>query len=424
MSQMHITLHSVTFLTQHCFNQGGFQMKFLVFSVLLFCFVSNAHALQNPNNTVVLISLDGFRWDYIEKHGAPHLAAIAKSGVRANKMQPVYPTKTFPNHLSIITGLLPINHGVVDNRFCDSKRNDCYSMGKGRDDSTWFSGIPLWNLATMQGLKSASYFWPESDARFNGMTPDYYYHYSKHSDYQNRIEQIIQWLKLPAPQRPQLVISYFSLVDSMGHKYGPDAEQTKQAVQQVDALMGQLQQRLDALEQEINLVIVSDHGMSTVEPNQSIAINNLPKDDKFMVKNTGPRVLIYANENTTAADISSYKAQLSKAAKGRYTVLTDNQRAQYHYQNNGRTGDIILQTTAPRSFADSGEVNYLGTHGYAYSDDMAATFIATGPAFKQGVTLDKVNNLDIYPLIAKVLGIELLSKIDSDGATLWPALKN
>jgi len=422
MSQMHITLHSVTFLTQHCFNQGGFQMKFLVFSVLLFCFVSNAHALQNPNNTVVLISLDGFRWDYIEKHGAPHLAAIAKSGVRANKMQPVYPTKTFPNHLSIITGLLPIKHGVVDNRFCDSKRNDCYSMGKGRDDSTWFSGIPLWNLATMQGLKSASYFWPESDARFNGMTPDYYY--SKHSDYQNRIEQIIQWLKLPAPQRPQLVISYFSLVDSMGHKYGPDAEQTKQAVQQVDALMGQLQQRLAALEQDVNLVIVSDHGMSTVAPNQSIAISSLPKDDKFMVKNTGPRVLIYADENTTAADISAYKERLNKAAKGRYIVLTDSQRAQYHYQNNGRTGDIILQTTAPKTFADTGKVNYLGTHGYAYSDDMAATFIANGPAFKQGITLDKVNNLDIYPMVAKVLGIEVLSKIDSDGATLWPALNN
>ncbi|MGO2127682.1 MAG: alkaline phosphatase family protein [Pseudoalteromonas prydzensis] len=348
-------------------------MKFLVFSVLLFCFVSNAHALQNPNNTVVLISLDGFRWDYIEKHGAPHLAAIAKSGVRANKMQPVYPTKTFPNHLSIITGLLPINHGVVDNRFCDSKRNDCYSMGKGKDDSTWFSGIPLWNLATMQGLKSAS---------------------------------------------------YFSLVDSMGHKYGPDAEQTKQAVQQVDALMGQLQQRLTALEQDVNLVIVSDHGMSTVAPNQSIAISSLPKDDKFMVKNTGPRVLIYANENTTAADISAYKERLNKAAKGRYIVLTDSQRAQYHYQNNGRTGDIILQTTAPKTFADTGKVNYLGTHGYAYSDDMAATFIANGPAFKQGITLDKVNNLDIYPMIAKVLGIEVLSKIDSDGATLWPALNN
>lgn len=398
-------------------------MKFLIFSALLLCFTSHAHALQSSTNTVVLISLDGFRWDYIEKHHAPHLAAIAKSGVRANKMHPVYPTKTFPNHLSIITGLLPINHGVVDNRFCDTKRNDCYSMGKGKDDSTWFNGIPLWNLAQMQGLKAATYFWPESDARFNGMLPDYYYHYSKHGDYQNRVDQIVQWLSLPKAQRPRLVISYFSLVDSMGHKFGPDAEQTQEAVQQLDSLMGQLQQRLDVLEQNVNLVIVSDHGMSAVAPNQSIAISSLPKDDKFMVTNTGPRVLIYANENTTATDISAYKKRLNKAAKGRYTVLTDEQRAQYHYQNNGRTGDIILQTTAPRAFADTGKVSYLGTHGYAYTDDMAATFIANGPAFKHGITLEQVNNLDIYPLIAKILGIELLSKIDSDGTTLWPALK-
>ncbi|MDN3379528.1 MULTISPECIES: ectonucleotide pyrophosphatase/phosphodiesterase [unclassified Pseudoalteromonas] len=391
--------------------------------IFVFIAITSLDLNASDEQTVVLISLDGFRWDYIEKHNAKNIAKIAEQGVRGRKMRPVYPTKTFPNHLSIITGLLPINHGVVDNRFCDSERNECYSMGKGKDDSTWFNGIPLWNLASMQGLKSATYFWPESDARFNGMLPDYYYHYSKHSDYQNRVDQIVQWLTLPKAQRPRLVVSYFSLVDSMGHKYGPDAEQTKQAVHEVDALMGQLQQRLDELEQGVNLVIVSDHGMSAVAPEQSIAISSLPSDDKFMVKNTGPRVLIYANENTTAADISTYKERLNKAAKGRYTVLTDSQRAQYHYQNNGRTGDIILQTTAPKVFSNQGKVDYLGTHGFAYTDDMAATFIAMGPAFKEGITLNEVNNLDIYPMITKILGIQLLSKIDGDGSTLWPALK-
>lgn len=408
-------------------NKGSNTMKpilsFLLLALLIYSSFSHAKDDKNSaSNTVVLVSLDGFRWDYIEKHGAKNLAAIAKSGVRATKMRPVYPTKTFPNHISIITGLLPINHGVVDNRFCDTQRNECYSMGKGKDDSTWFNGIPLWNLASMQGLKSAAYFWPESDARFNGMLPDYFYHYSKHSDYQNRIDQIIQWLTLPAAQRPQLVVSYFSLVDSMGHEYGPDAEQTKQAVREVDVLMGQLQQRLNELEQNVNLVIVSDHGMSTVEPNQSIAISSLPKDDKFMVKNTGPRVLIYANKGTTKAEITAYKQHLTKAAKGRYTVLSDEQRKLYHYADNGRTGDIILQTTAPRSFANTGKVSYLGTHGYAYSEDMAATFIANGPAFKNSLVIDEVNNLDIYPLIAKVLGIKVLNAIDGDGATLWPAL--
>ncbi|MGO2365094.1 MAG: ectonucleotide pyrophosphatase/phosphodiesterase [Pseudoalteromonas sp.] len=395
-----------------------------VFCLLLISIISfSAFSHDEDSSSVVLISLDGFRWDYIEKHNATNLAAMAKNGVRANKMRPVYPTKTFPNHLSIITGLLPINHGIVDNQFCDKARNDCYSMGKGKNDSTWINGIPLWNLARMQGLKSATYFWPESDARFNGMLPNYFYHYSQQSDYHQRIDQIIQWLKLPEQSRPQLVISYFSLVDSMGHKFGPDAPQTHQAVQALDQLMGELQTQLASLDKPVNLVIVSDHGMSKIDKQQGIAIDSLPQSDKFNVKNTGPRVLIYANEDTSEDEINDYKQRLSQAAKGRYSVLSKQQRKNYHYQKNSRTGDIILQTTAPKVFSDHGEVGYLGTHGFAYTDDMAATFIATGPAFKEGITLNEVSNLDIYPMITKVLGIQLLSEIDGDGSTLWPALK-
>ena len=374
--------------------------------------------------TVVMISIDGLRWDYIEKHGAPNLKAMGEQGVRAQKMLPVYPSKTFPNHLSIITGLLPVNHGIVDNKFCDKARNnECYSMGKGLKDSTWLSGTPLWNLAKMQGLKTAVYFWPESDARFNGMTPDYYYHYSKSGDYQDRVDQIIQWLSLPKAQRPRFVASYFSLVDSMGHKYGPDAMQTRDAVKQLDTLMGQLHTRLNQLGQEINLVIVSDHGMAQVDPEKSIVVNSLPKDDNFMVVNTGPRLLIYTKADAVNADVAAYKARLNAAAKGRYTVLTDEQLADYHYNKGSRVGDIIVQTTAPAVFTDAGKAPYLGTHGYAYTDDMAAAFIATGPAFKQGMSIEYVDNLDIYPMLAKVMGLKLLSKTDSDGKSLMPAVK-
>lgn len=393
-----------------------------VISVCLFLGMSNALAAKEQ--TVVMISIDGLRWDYIEKHGAPNLKAMGEQGVRAQKMQPVYPTKTFPNHLSIITGLLPVNHGIVDNKFCDKARNnECYSMGKGLKDSTWLSGTPLWNLAKMQGLKTAVYFWPESDARFNGMTPDYYYHYSKNGDYQDRIDQIIQWLSLPKAQRPRFVVGYFSLVDSMGHKYGPDAVQTRDAVKQLDALMGQLHTRLNQLGQEINLVIVSDHGMAQVDPDQSIVVNSLPKDDNFMTINVASRLLIYTKVDAINADVAGYKARLSAASKGRYTVLTDEQLAGYHYNKGSRMGDIIVQTTAPAVFTDTGKAPYLGTHGYAYTDDMAATFIATGPAFEKGLNIEYVNSLDIYPVLAKVMGLKLLSKTDSDGKSLMPAVK-
>ncbi len=391
-------------------------------SVCLLLGMSNAFAAKEQ--TVVLISIDGMRWDYIEKHGAPNLKAMGDRGVRAQKLIPVYPTKTFPNHLSIITGLLPVNHGIVDNRFCDKARNnECYSMGKGFTDSTWVSGTPLWNLAKMQGLKSAVYFWPESDARFNGMTPDYYFHYSQHSDYQDRVDQIVQWLSLPKAQRPRFVAGYFSLVDSMGHKYGPDAIQTRDAVKQLDELMGQLQARLSKLDQEVNLVIVSDHGMAQLDPAKSILVSSLPKDDNFLVKNTGPRLLIYTKPEAVNADIEDYKARLQQAAKGRYTVLTAEQLAGYHYNKGTRVGDIVVQTTAPAIFASSEKAGPIGTHGYAYTDDMAATFLAVGPAFKKGMSIEQVNNLDIYPVLAKIMGLKLLSKTDGDGKSLMPAVQ-
>ena len=374
--------------------------------------------------TVVMISIDGLRWDYIEKHGAPNLKAMAEQGVRAQKMQPVYPSKTFPNHISVITGLLPVNHGIVDNKFCDKARNsECYSMGKGQKDSTWVRGTPFWNLVKMHGLKSAVYFWPESDARFNGMTPDYYFHYSKQGNYQDRIDQIVQWLSLPQAQRPRFVASYFSLVDRMGHEFGPDAVQTRDAVHKLDALMGQLRTRLSKLSQDINLVIVSDHGMAQVDPEQSIIVSSLPKDDNFIIVNTGPRLLIYTKSDAKNADIDAYKARLQKAAKGRYSVLSSEQLEGYHYNSGSRVGDIVVQTNAPAVFSNGTKAPYLGTHGYAYSDDMAATFIAAGPAFKQGMSIELVNNLDIYPVLAKVMGLTLMSKVDSDGKTLMPAIK-
>jgi predicted AlkP superfamily pyrophosphatase or phosphodiesterase len=400
-------------------------MKQWVLKGLSACLLlSAAHTFAAKEQTVVLISIDGLRWDYVDKHGAPNLKKMATNGVTAKKLIPVYPTKTFPNHISIITGLLPVNHGIVDNNFCDkARKNMCYSMGKAQADSTWLKGIPLWNLAKMQGLKSATYFWPESDALFNGMLPDYYFHYSKYSDYQGRVDQIIQWLSLPEAQRPRFVAGYFSLVDSMGHEFGPDAIQTRDAVKQIESLIGQLHQRLSQLDQDINLVIVSDHGMANVDPQQSILINELPKDENFLVKNSGSRLLIYTKPNAKNPNIAEYKTRLQKAAKGRYTVLTDTQLADYHYDKGTRVGDIVVQTTAPAVFTKNKPATYLGTHGYAYTDDMAATFIATGPAFKQGINLDNVNNLDIYPVLAKVMGLKLLNKVDGDGKTLMPAIK-
>ncbi|OCQ22260.1 phosphodiesterase [Pseudoalteromonas luteoviolacea] len=395
----------------------------VVFLILTF-FSFNAFSSDiKDEQSVVLISLDGFRWDYIEKHDAKTIAQIANKGVRASHMRPVYPTKTFPNHLSIITGLLPSNHGIIDNYFCNKRREACYKMGNGLQDSTWLNGIPLWNLAELQGVKAATYFWPESDARFNGRTPSYYMHYSKHGSYQKRVDQIIAWLQLESTQRPKFIAGYFSLVDDMGHDFGPDAKETYDAVQVVDKLIGQLWTRSQTeVAHDVNLILVSDHGMVSVEPNKTIVLSELDFDfDDFEVKNGTTRVHLYKKPHSNV-DIAQLKKYFSKVGGKRFEVLSHDILEERGVVIDNTTAEIIIEATPPYAFGTNKQITSKGAHGYPYSKDMAAMFVAHGPAFKQGVKLSEVNNLDIYPTIANILGLKLLSKIDGDGKTLTPAL--
>ncbi len=390
---------------------------FLLMTIIWIPSVSAKHA------PVVLISLDGFRWDYIEKHGAENLKRIAMQGTRAQFMRPVYPTKTFPNHLSIVTGLLPSNHGVVDNHFCDKAREQCYEMGDGLEDSTWLSGIPLWNLAEMQGVKAATYFWPESDARFNGRTASYYYHYSKYSDYQNRINQMVQWLELPESERPEFIAGYFSLVDSKGHKFGPNAQETKEAVQRVDELIGQFDRRLAELKLDVNLILVSDHGMSQVDPEKAILVKELGvSENDFAILNGATKVHFYKKPTSTVS-IDDIKKQLMSESAGRYDVLSKETLLERGIKDDSRLADILIETTAPRTFKYKRPSTEHGMHGYAFTKDMGAIFIAKGPAFKRGFELTEVNNLDVYPTVAKILGLKLLGPIDSDGASIAQAIQ-
>ncbi|WP_115717500.1 alkaline phosphatase family protein [Gallaecimonas mangrovi] len=379
----------------------------------------------SAQQTVVLISLDGFRWDYIEKYGAKNLVAMATDGVRAKQMRPAYPTKTFPNHLTLITGLYPTHHGIVDNHFCDKARQQCYSMGDGGKDSTWIKGIPLWNLAELNGLKSATYFWPESDARIDGMTPNYYYHYSQQADYQDRVTQIIDWLKLPKDKRPQFVAGYFSLVDTMGHRYGPDAPETGEAVRRVDLLIGELRDRIKAeIKQPVNLIVVSDHGMATIDMDKAIDARTLPISKDFQVVNAGTRLMLYAKPGVDAMAIAKQKAKLK--GDTRFQVDTAEQLQALHYVNSPRVADIILDTHAPLVFTDKPKAKRYqghGNHGFIYTKDMGALFVAEGPAFKKGVLLPAFDNVDLYPTVAKILGIKLLSKVDGTTQGLEAGLK-
>lgn len=370
---------------------------------------------------VVMISLDGFRHDYIELHEAKHLNTIAKQGVRAVSMAPVYPSNTFPNHLSLVTGLLPKNHGIVNNRFYDKSRpkKDSfarYELGDGGADSTWIKATPLWNLVEYHGMKAATFFWPESDARISGALPTYHYHYSKYSDYQERVDQIVNWLKLPEISRPRFIAGYFSLTDSVGHDEGPFADKTYDAVQKVDALIGQLYQRINQLDLEVNLVVVSDHGMTPIDEEQLLDIASLSIPESFIIENAGAQVHLYAKNDLSSEAISNEMSRLEKIAENRFIVLNEKQRAARHMESGNRTGDIIIEIAPPARFKSANSMHVSkGGHGYLNTlPDMGATFVAVGPAFASGTTLPPFSNLEVYPALAKILGVAPITPIDGE----------
>lgn len=375
---------------------------------------------------VVLISLDGFRYDYADKYQATHIQALGKQGVKAASMIPGYPSVTFPNHYSIVTGMYPAHHGLVANGFYDPSFKRSYSMGNKKEvaDSSWYGGTPLWTLAEQQQLLSASMFWVASEAAIKGIRPTYYYNFNDRMDIGKRIQAVKNWLSLPEEKRPHLITFYMSEVDHAGHSYGPDAPQTKAAVQYADSVIYQLTQAVQSTGLPVNFVLVADHGMTAVDTLHPIAMPAVIDTAKFMIQQGGTMVNLYAKDK---ADILPLYTELKKTAKDYKVYLKKDIPAQLHYgakdDRMNRVGDILLLPTWPKVFSNRKPGN--GYHGFEplAVKDMHAIFYAWGPAFKSNLTIPSFENVNVYPLIAAVLGLHYTEKIDGNKKVLQGILK-
>ena len=378
--------------------------------------------------TLVLVSIDGFRWDYLDWPQATNMRSIAGLGSRVTKLRTVYPSKTFPGHLSIATGLHPTQHGVIDNYFCRSDRTDCYSMGKGRKDPSWLAGIPLWTLVEQQGGRASTFFWPESDAPFANKLPTDYRAFDGRVPHRERVQQVVDWLSLPADQRPDLVTLYFSVVDSASHTYGPTAPATLAAIVEVDRQIAVLWQAIESLNiregTDINLMLVSDHGMSEVDSNLFIDTNTLPQPKGFKRVNGSTRVTYYQRDPD--ADIDALSGALDRLSEDRWRRLSSRDLAERHFEHHPGVGDLIIETAPPRVFRRGGgrDADLRGMHGYpATVEDMAAFLVAVGPDFQEGKVIPEAHQLDVYPVAATLLGLEVPDTIASDGGPLRAILR-
>jgi alkaline phosphatase D len=382
--------------------------------------VSNSNENKKDNAPyILLISIDGYRWDYNDIHKPKFLQKFKSEGASVKYLEPSYPTKTFPNHLSIVTGRYPMNHGIIGNRFFAPDLDKSYSL---RDSSAvtnplFYTAKPFWVLAEEQGLKTGTYFWPGSEAKIDGTFPSYYLKYNHGTSHKKRIDTVMEWFSMPKESRPHFVTLYFHDVDSAGHKFGPKAKETNQAVQKVDKSIEELLTKLNRLDLELNVIIVSDHGMAELS-NENLEIIGKTKRTKKLLDNfksvgRGPLVHFY-RKNTDFKYITKTMKLLNREAKNFKCYKKNSTPKKLNFRKNIRIGDFVCIANKGWSIGTKPTSIPKGNHGWSQFDgkDMHSILFAKGPNFKNKFETGKIRNIDIYPMMAKILGLEINHKID------------
>jgi alkaline phosphatase D len=390
--------------------------KLLLLSVQLYLFLFSAIAQENNGKTTVILSLDGFRWDYPAKVSTPNLDKIAKEGVKAVSLIPSFPSKTFPNHYSIATGLVPDHHGIVNNSFYDTLLKKAYSIGdrNARFNPEFYGGEPIWVTAAKQGVRTASFYWVGSDVAVQGIQPDYWKHYNDKVSFIARIDTIIKWLSLPEETRPKLIMAYYHEPDGIGHDFGPDDTRTLSLVHELDSMTGLLYNHIKQLPggDNINFIVVSDHGMGSITSLQNIALRDfIPESWPVRIEGGNPNFNIYSS----GPWVDSVYMALSKAP-GIKVWKPAAVPLYLNYGTNPRVGDLIVVADSAWSITLNHPKSDFtgGTHGYDIRNtDVHAIFYAAGPDFKQGFIQPAFQNIHIYSLLAHLLGI-IPAKTDGD----------
>lgn len=363
---------------------------------------------------VILISMDGFRWDYVDRVEAPNFDYLIENGVVAESLIPVFPTFTFPNHLSIITGMYPENHGIIANTMYDSTFDAWYWIGEGSTavlESRWYEGEPFWVTAEKQGYVTATYFWPGSEAVINGVQPTYWYPYSGSVTNEEIIDQILHWLDLPNGQRPVFITGYLNDANYWGHRLGPESADMDTVIQGLDADMGRL---IDGLQkrgmlEKVNIIITSDHGMTSVNRNRVIFLDDYISLADVSIVTWSPVTSIVPNPGM---EDSIYNAL--KGANPHFSIYRKNETPEHwHYRNHRRITPLIgvaeegWSVTTRSYYNNYPDAFSGGSHGYdPQVKSMHGAFIAHGPGFKSGLKVGSFQNIHLYELLSALLDVE------------------
>jgi len=394
---------------------NSFRKLFLAILVTLFS--TGIFAQSQPY--VILISFDAFRWDYSNRNITPNIESFAENGVKAQSLKPVFPSKTFPNHISIITGMYPEHHGIIFNDFYNTFTGSHFRLSDSVEvrDSRWYKGEAFWETAKHQGIITASYFWPGSDINMDYRRPNYYYHYSHNTPYKQRVKGVINWLKLPYNKRPHFITLYFELTDDIGHHHGPNSLQIDTAISSLDSTFGSLINSLRDIQMidSVNIILVSDHGMTNVSGDRVINIEKMLNGYDVEYSNYGPAMMIQPKEN----EIEEIYSILQSNENHYKVYMKEEIPSYYHFSQNPFIYKILVVADLGWSAILNRDLKWYkpgstgGNHGYDNNTlDMHGTFIASGPLFKKHYKTGTINCIDIYPLLCKIFNVYPNANID------------
>ena len=402
-------------MQQNYSSPGNPKRLFIFLLLLMALFVPPGTLLAGKTEkpTVLLISLDAFRYDYFDKADTPNLDRLRQEGLQAESLIPVFPSNTFPNHYSIVTGLYPAHSGIIDNEMYDPVYDAYFDLGK-RDElasSRWWHGEPVWVTAVKQGLKANTLFWPGTEAEINGYRPTQWLPYQHNMPYQKRVNIILDWMDLPEEERPNFISLYLPEVNEVAHYAGADAPETYQAVELVDRTVGKIMKGLEerGLLDSTHIIIVSDHGMVDVSPERQINLDDYIDTTEADWIRYGAQLGIWASPKK----IPKILRKLKKAHPHLKVFARDDIPERFKLSGHIRIAPIVgipdlgweVVTTKALSIPMNHPLK--GDHGFDNEEPlMHGIFIAYGPNIPRGKRVEPFINVEIYELLCQILGLQ------------------
>ncbi len=382
---------------------------FIVLMITFQCCFRGQKDIEQEHYVVVL-SMDGFRWDYAHRVPTPNLDHIAQHGVTTSYVKPSFPSNTFPNHYTMATGLHPDNHGIVNNNFYCPELDMTFRMRDRESvgNPVFYGGEPIWVTAAQQGMITASYFWVGSEAPVKGVHPTYWKEYDVTDPFGDRIDTVAYWLQLPREKRPRLVMMYFNEPDAQGHRTGPDSKEIDELVMELDSLVGVLINKMNALPiaSSINIIVTSDHGMTKRSTERYVNLSDHIERDWLEMAFGGNPLMMWRPVEGMTDSIYHILKDVDHLSVWRSGSLPD----RFQFGNNSRTLDLVVLADSSYSLgwgAPSERFYTGGGHGWDNDNkDMHTIFYATGPAFKENHMHEPFELVDLYPLIAHILNLD------------------